>query len=314
MLDKYNRDINYMRISLTDRCNLSCVYCKPANVQHLTHNDILSYEDILEICQAAIELGIHRFKLTGGEPCIRKGYIDFIERLKNLDGCSQVTLTTNGSLFTHEDLDRLHHIGIDGINFSIDTLDKEEYQRICGKDVIDKVLDNLDYAYSLGIPCKVNCVINDSFDEKRFDSMISLIKDKKIALRFIEQMPLKYSHLNSNIDNMKEYIFSHYSLHEYKKRLGNGPAHYYKVNGYEGYLGFIEAMHHKFCHQCNRIRLTSIGRLKLCLFYLDGVDLKPYIHDSLLLKDTIQKAIYMKPKEHNFLEEKSETVMNETGG
>lgn len=314
MFDKYNRDINYLRISITDRCNLSCVYCKPANVKHLNHDEILSYEDILQVCKAAIELGINCFKVTGGEPCLRKDYLSFIARLKQLEGCKQVTLTTNGSLFNHADLDYLKEMGIDGINFSIDTLDNQLYQKICGKDVLADVLCNLVYAYNLGIKCKVNCVINDYFDEHHFDMMLQLIKDKQIALRFIEQMPLKYSHNNLKMEKIKEYIFTNYSLELLHEKLGNGPARYYRVNGYRGYLGFIEALHQQFCHECNRLRLTSTGHLKLCLFYLDGVDLKPYLNNRELMKETIKQAILNKPKEHKFLLEESKTIMNETGG
>ena len=279
MQDSFGRNINYMRISLTDRCNYACYYCKPDISKHLCHSDILTYEQLLDICRCAITLGITRFKITGGEPTLRKGYIDFIRRLKELDGVEQVTLTTNGSLFSFTDLDELKKIGLDCINFSIDTLDESEYLKICKKNNLKKVLSNLEYAYQIGIFVKVNCVVDNLFSLSRFESMLELIKDKKIALRYIELMPLKYSDRNTKMNELIEYVQKNYILNVYDHKLGNGPAHYYTIPEFQGCIGFIEALHNKFCSECNRVRLSSVGRLKLCLFYSDGVDLKPYLND-----------------------------------
>lgn len=314
MQDSFGRNINYMRISLTDRCNYACYYCKPDISKHLCHSDILTYEQILDICRCAITLGITRFKITGGEPTLRKGYIDFIRRLKELDGVEQVTLTTNGSLFSFTDLDELKKIGLDCINFSMDTLDETEYLKICKKNNLKKVLLNLEYAYKIGISVKVNCVVDNLFSFTRFESMLELIKDKKIALRFIELMPLKYSDRNTKMNELIEYVQKNYILNVYDHKLGNGPAHYYKITDYQGYIGFIEALHNKFCEDCNRVRLSSVGRLKLCLFHMDGVDLKPYLNDLEELQKTMNFWIFKKPKEHHFEEEHSLTVMNEIGG
>ena len=314
MQDSFGRNINYMRISLTDRCNYACYYCKPDIAKHLCHSDILTYEQILNICRCAISLGITRFKITGGEPTLRKGYIDFIRRLKELEGVEQVTLTTNGSLFSFTDLDELKKIGLDCINFSMDTLDESEYLKICKKNNLKKVLSNLEYAYKIGISVKVNCVVDNLFSLSRFESMLELIKDKKIALRFIELMPLKYSDRNTKMIELIEYVQKNYTLNVYDKKLGNGPAHYYTIGDYQGYIGFIEALHNKFCQECNRIRLSSVGRLKLCLFHMDGVDLKPYLNDLEELQKTMAFWIFKKPKEHHFEEEHSSTVMNEIGG
>ena len=314
MQDSFGRNINYMRISLTDRCNYACYYCKPDISKHLCHSDILTYEQILDICRCAVSLGITRFKITGGEPTLRKGYIDFIRRLKELEGVEQVTLTTNGSLFSFTDLDELKKIGLDCINFSMDTLDESEYLKICKKNNLKKVLWNLEYAYKIGISVKVNCVVDNLFSLSRFESMLELIKDKKIALRFIELMPLKYSDRNTKMNELIEYVQKNYILNVYDHKLGNGPAHYYKIMDYQGYIGFIEALHNKFCQDCNRVRLSSVGRLKLCLFHMDGVDLKPYLNDLEELQKTMNFWIFKKPKEHHFEEEHSLTVMNEIGG
>ena len=314
MQDLFGRNINYMRISLTDRCNYACYYCKPDISKHLCHSDILTYEQILDICRCAVSLEITRFKITGGEPTLRKGYIDFIRRLKELEGVEQVTLTTNGSLFSFTDLDELKKIGLDCINFSMDTLDESEYLKICKKNNLKKVLWNLEYAYKIGISVKVNCVVDNLFSLSRFESMLELIKDKKIALRFIELMPLKYSDRNTKMNELIEYVQKNYILNVYDHKLGNGPAHYYKITDYQGYIGFIEALHNKFCQDCNRVRLSSVGRLKLCLFHMDGVDLKPYLNDLEELQKTMNFWIFKKPKEHHFEDEHSLTVMNEIGG
>ena len=314
MQDSFGRNINYMRISLTDRCNYACYYCKPDISKHLCHSDILTYEQLLDICRCAITLGITRFKITGGEPTLRKGYIDFIRRLKELDGVEQVTLTTNGSLFSFTDLDELKKIGLDCINFSIDTLDESEYLKICKKNNLKKVLSNLEYAYQIGIFVKVNCVVDNLFSFSRFESMLELIKDKKIALRYIELMPLKYSDRNTKMNELIEYVQKNYILNVYDHKIGNGPAHYYTIPGFQGYIGFIEALHNKFCSECNRIRLSSVGRLKLCLFQSDGVDLKPYLNELEELEKVMKERIFKKPKEHQFEEEHSSTVMNEIGG
>ena len=314
MQDSFGRNINYMRISLTDRCNYACYYCKPDISKHLCHSDILTYEQLLDICRCAITLGITRFKITGGEPTLRKGYIDFIRRLKEIDGVEQVTLTTNGSLFSFTDLDELKKIGLDCINFSIDTLDEAEYLKICKKNNLKKVLLNLEYAYQIGIVVKVNCVVDNLFSFSRFESLLEMIKDKKIALRFIELMPLKNSDRNTKMNELIEYVQKNYMLNAYDKKLGNGPAHYYKITDYRGYIGFIEALHNKFCSECNRVRLSSVGRLKLCLFHMDGVDLKSYLNNLEELEKVMREWIFKKPKEHHFEEEHSSTVMNEIGG
>lgn len=314
MQDSFGRNINYMRISLTDRCNYACYYCQPDISKHLCHSDILTYEQLLDICRCAITLGITRFKITGGEPTLRKGYIDFIRRLKELDGVEQVTLTTNGSLFSFTDLDELKKIGLDCINFSIDTLDEAEYLKICKKNNLKKVLLNLEYAYQIGIGVKVNCVVDNLFSFSRFESLLEMIKDKKIALRFIELMPLKNSDRNTKMNELIEYVQKNYTLNAYDKKLGNGPAHYYTIPEFQGYIGFIEALHNKFCSECNRVRLSSVGRLKLCLFHMDGVDLKPYLNNLEELEKVMREWIFKKPKKHHFEEEHSSTVMNEIGG
>ena len=170
MLDSYQRKIDYMRISITDRCHFQCAYCKSDYPRKLKHQDILSYEQLLLIVDQAIQLGINKFKITGGEPTIRKDYLFFIKELKKRE--VEVTLTTNGSLFTKKDLDCLKEIGIDGINFSIVTLELREYFLLTRQDCLETDLDNLFYAYQLKIPVKINCVMDDTFHLKRLNDLL----------------------------------------------------------------------------------------------------------------------------------------------
>ncbi len=169
------------------------------------------------------------------------------------------------------------------------------------------------YAYKLQIPVKINCVVDDTFTMNRLENMLMLIKDKKIALRFIELMPLNKEQRNQKMRDVIHYL-KKYPIQECLDKLGNGPAHYYTINGYQGYVGFIEALHHKFCHQCNRLRLTSTGKIKPCLFYEEMHDLKPYLNNEKQLRLHLEKAIELKPKEHHFEEDVSYTKMNEIGG
>lgn len=315
MIDQYGRCIHYMRISITDRCNYHCQYCSPGSFKHLSHHDILRYEEMIQICQAAIKLGIVDFKVTGGEPTVRKDYLYFLRMLKSLEGVATVTLTTNGWALDHDALDELKEMEIDGINFSIDTLNKEKYALICGKDGLDQVIDHLLYGISIGLNIKINTVVNETFTQDDLRELLSFFQDLPISLRFIEKMPLNSSYQMTNkMEEVKSYLYSHYQVEELSKKLGNGPAHYLKIKNKECSIGFIEALHHKFCEECNRVRLSSTGQLKPCLFYPQTVSLKPYLEDHSRLKQVMQDTIYQKPKEHHFEKESSQTIMNQIGG
>ena len=314
MNDRYNRTIDYMRISITDRCNYHCSYCNPSQFKFLSHNDILRYEHVLDICKVAVKLGIVNFKVTGGEPTVRKGYLSFLRQLKQLDGVRQVTLTTNGLLLDALTLDELKDIGIDGINFSIDTLDSKKYAAICGQDTLDEVLKNLLYGVSIGLNIKINTVVGPLFTQSDLESLIDFCKDLPVSLRFIELMPLGENKRENRIEEVQSYFLSHYDIEEINERLGNGPAHYIRIKNMNCVIGFIEALHHKFCHECNRVRLSSTGQLKLCLFHKNSIALKPYISDEIKLEEVMRNAIYMKPEQHHFEDEQSGTVMNQIGG
>lgn len=305
MKDKFNREIEYMRISLTDRCNLRCKYCMPCDVPWIEHQQILSYEEILEICQIAVELGIDRFKITGGEPLVRKGCLAFIRTLKQIPGVKQVTMTTNGVLL-RQYADELAEAGVNGINVSLDTLDRERFAFLTGKDALEQVLDGLYYSNKLGIKMKVNCVPLKGFNEDGLLQMLEICRDHPIDVRFIEVMPIGYGkeYAGISVVNLEQEIRKAYPDGEtVLRRLGNGPARYYHPSKFKGSVGFIDAIHGKFCGGCNRIRLTSEGFLKTCLYYGHGSSLRDYRRGGGSrdgLKNLMQETIFQKPKEHHF--------------
>lgn len=306
MLDKLNRKIDYLRISVIDRCNLRCVYCMPEEgIESIPHDEILTYDEILRICEIVSELGIRKIKITGGEPLVRKDIVNLIRDIKNIDKIEQVTLTTNGILL-HEMLDDLYDAGIDAINISLDTLNKDNFKKITRRDGLEKVLMSIDKAYDLGIRVKINCLAIRDFNLRELVEIASFAKDREIDVRFIELMPIGFGKKYTQIDNdeILSILESHFGTFEIvTEKRGNGPAKYYRNQNMKGCIGFISAISHEFCESCNRIRLTSSGFLKLCLHYNKGIDLKEPIRNGISdedLKKLIHDTIWNKPISHKF--------------
>lgn len=307
MKDYYNRTIDYMRISLTDQCSFACPYCKTKT----SLKTLLSYEDIMKIVKIAISLGIHKYKITGGEPFMRHDALAFIKQLKHTPGVEQVTLTTNGALLSFLDISQLQEI--DSLTFSLDTLDQKKYETLTKSHQFNKVIDNIKYASSLKMNIKINCVLTNDTTKEDIKNLFTFAHQYHIILRFIELMPMKnYTQCLKNkqwvMNIMKEYPIP---IHPYQGKLGNGPAHYYQMG--DTYIGFIEPIHGKFCKQCNRIRLTSTGFLKACLFHEDGYDLKD-VKDDETLYQMMKDVIYHKPAAHQFEKKAVGRGMNEIGG
>ena len=306
MLDKLNRKIDYLRISVIDRCNLRCVYCMPEEgIESIPHDEILTYDEILRICEIVSELGIRKIKITGGEPLVRKDIVNLIRDIKNIDKIEQVTLTTNGILL-HEMLDDLYDAGIDAINISLDTLNKDNFKKITRRDGLEKVLMSIDKAYDLGIRVKINCLAIRDFNLRELVEIASFAKDREIDVRFIELMPIGFGKKYNQIDNdeILSILESRFGTFEIvTEKRGNGPAKYYRNQNMKGCIGFISAISHEFCESCNRIRLTSSGFLKLCLHYNKGIDLKEPIRNGISdedLKKLIHDTIWNKPISHKF--------------
>ncbi len=306
MIDQHQRTIDYLRISVIDRCNLRCVYCMPeSGVETMKHAEILSYEEIIRICKIMTEFGLKKIKITGGEPLVRKDLSWLIARLKAIPGIEQVTLTTNGILLK-EQLPKLVEAGIDAINISLDTTDSDIFKQITRrdlfKDVWEGILACLKYPK---IPLKINCVPIDHRPENLI-AMAKIAKDYPIHVRFIEMMPIgfgkdfKYISEEHIVDVLTRQFGP---LTPDTRHLGNGPCHYFHIDGFKGQIGFISAISHKFCHQCNRIRLTADGYLKTCLQYETGGNLKELLRNNVsdeILGKTVYDIIYNKPLSHQF--------------
>lgn len=306
MIDKLNRRIEYMRISVTDRCNLRCIYCMPQEgIECIPHDEILSFNEILKTCRCVAKLGIKKIKITGGEPLIRKDIISLIRGIKNIEGIEQVTLTSNGVLI-YDMAEELHDAGIDSVNISLDTLDKDEFIKITRRDRYEKVIKSINKLMNLGIKVKINCLAIKEHNLNDLVNIAAYAKENDIDVRFIELMPIGYGKnytvvSNEIILNMLEEKYGSFKLLNEKR--GNGPAIYYRNKDFKGCIGFISAISHEFCESCNRVRLTSNGFLKLCLHYNKGIDLKTPMRNGIddeELTEMIYNAIRNKPLGHNF--------------
>lgn len=308
MRDGYGREIDYMRISITDRCNLRCCYCMPERIESVDMKELLTYEEIVSVVREAAALGITHIKLTGGEPLVRRGVDVLVRMIKDIDEIEEVTLTTNGVLL-EEQIEGLLRAGVGGINISLDTIDPDKYHRITGFDRMDSVMKGIEAALGSGIPVKINAV---SLDPDDVEGLIDLSKDRPIDIRFIEIMPIGMGKNYPGIphDELIAQVKGRYGeLKPDKSRHGNGPAIYYRIPGYIGSIGFISAIHGKFCDSCNRIRLTSQGFMKNCLCYGTGEDMRKILRSGLegeVLRDElragIRRCILSKPEAHAFLQ------------
>lgn len=306
MIDKLNRKIDYIRISVTDRCNLRCVYCMPAEgIENVSHEEILSYSEIIKICKCIANLGIKKIKITGGEPLVRKDIINLIKEIKSINGIEQVTLTTNGVLL-YEMAEDLYKAGIDVVNISLDTLDKDKFIKVTRRDKFENVSKAIDKLIDLGVRVKINCLAIKEHNFEEIVKIASYSKYNNIDVRFIELMPIGYGKNYTGISNevILDLLENEYGVFEkVSEKRGNGPAIYYKNNRFKGCIGLISAISNEFCETCNRVRLTSNGFLKLCLHYNKGIDLKEPIRNNIEDKDLenmIYHAIRNKPLGHNF--------------
>lgn len=305
MKDSFGRDIDYMRVSVTDRCNLRCKYCMPHDLPGIPHEEILRYEEILRVCGAAARLGISNIRVTGGEPLVRRGCVDFIRRLKTVPGIRRVTMTTNGVLLGSS-LGVLADAGIDGTNISLDTLDPEKYRELTGFDAFSAVWDSILRALEYPFPVKLNCVALKGVNDGEYPAFAALAERYPLDIRFIETMPIglgkKFEPVTGGeiLLRLRE-IYP--DLRESLEKKGRGPARYYKSEKMRGSIGVIDAVSHNFCKSCNRLRLTGEGFLKLCLYHRGGVDLRTILRsgasDGELLA-AMESAVLQKPEKHGF--------------
>jgi GTP 3',8-cyclase len=319
MRDSFNREISYMRISVTDRCNQRCIYCMPEEgVSDLGHDKIISFEDIEKVVRAAVEIGINKFRLTGGEPLVRKGIVGLVDKLSKIAGVKELSMTTNGRLlgqYAHD----LKLAGLNRVNISVDTLYEEKYAEITRGGDINEVMDGLDAAVAEGLtPIKINVVVMKGFNDDEILNFAQLTLNEALDIRFIELMPIgsaeiseKYSMMLSS--EIKE-LLKGISPVESKNEV----AEYYKYPEAVGRIGFISPMSHHFCDLCNKVRLTSDGKIKACLHTNEEYDLnelfKTGSHEDLV--KGLSEAIFSKPDRH-YLTDGAAPIkrdMNKIGG
>lgn len=348
MKDKFGREINYMRISVTDRCNLNCIYCMPDKL--CSPAETMSLEEIIKIAKAAASCGVKRIRFTGGEPLVRNDTVEMIRAVKKIKGIEKTALTTNGILLGKY-IDKLAKAGLDSVSISLDTLDREKYERITGKDSLYTVTEAVKMAQALGnIDVKINSVILRGINDDEICALASLADEESTSVRFIELMPIGFGRDYSGIPQgdilkMLEAQYGEavpckesrtdlrYDSENNTERMNgkadkgesgknrekisgeiSGPSVYYKFSGLAGKIGFISPLSHKFCSSCNRIRITSEGILRLCLHSERGVDLKQALKGGAEEKELaaiMKKAVSDKPWSHEFDETVRRRLLSE---
>ena len=309
MFDSAQRNIHYLRLSVTDLCNLRCRYCMPDGVEKLEREAVLTYEEFLRLAALFARCGVDTVRVTGGEPLVRKGVDQLVAGLKAIPGIRKVTMTTNGILLAQQ-LPALLAAGLDSVNISLDTLRPEVFRQITARDDFAAVQAGLQAALESGLPVKLNCVPQAGVNEGELEQLAALAKDSALQVRFIEMMPIGYGaampcisgpELRARFARRWPELAPLSPAQEHA--LGDGPAVYYTVPGWQGSIGFIAAVHGKFCASCNRVRLTSQGFLRPCLASETGCDLRALLRsgaDDAQLLAAIRETIWAKPREHHF--------------
>ena len=313
MKDRFGRDITYLRISVTDLCNLRCKYCMPeSGVESLCHSDILSLEEIVEIVKVAAKNGIKKIRLTGGEPLVRRGFVHLCKEISKIEQIEDIAITTNG-VHLKNMADDLFENKVKRINFSLDTLVKEKYNDITRRNDFDKTMESLFYAIEKGFKVKLNVVLIGGFNDDEIENFVKLANDYDLEVRFIELMQI-----GETANWSKDKFVSNKIVLEKVPKLEfdgvSGVAKIYKIKGQKGKIGLISPISCSFCSDCNRIRLTSDGKLKPCLHSKDEINLKGLSGEEL--EEVFKRGIFDKPEKHHLEEGKSESArdMNKIGG
>ena len=306
MFDSTRREIHYLRLSVTDLCNLRCRYCMPDGVEKLEREAVLTYEEFLRLAALFAQCGIDTVRVTGGEPLVRKNVAQLVAGLKDIPGIRKVTMTTNGILLAHQ-LPALLAAGLDSVNISLDTLRPEVFRQITARDEFAAVQAGLQAALESGIPVKLNCVPQAGVNEGELEDLAALAENRPLQVRFIEMMPIGYGAAMPCISGpeLRQRFARRWPELQplTEAAFGDGPAVYYTVPGWQGSIGFIAAVHGKFCASCNRVRLTSQGFLRPCLASEAGCDLRALLRsgaDDTQLLAAIRETIWAKPREHHF--------------
>ncbi|MCK4261646.1 GTP 3',8-cyclase MoaA [bacterium] len=333
LYDRYGRKIDYLRISVTDRCNLRCIYCMPEwGIIPRSPQEILSFEEIERIAKESTNLGMNKIRITGGEPLIRRELAKLIRNLSKIEGISDLSMTTNGTLLK-DYAQELRNSGLNRVNISLDTLNEEKYKFITRSGKLVETLRGIDEALQAGLsPVKINVVVMRGINDDEIVDFIKLTYDKPLSVRFIEFMPM-----GSKVFRDEERFIPAWEIKAHCQRFaqiepfidssltgldqadslpGNGPARYYRIRGALGAVGFISPLSSPFCSSCNRLRLISDGRLSPCLYSQYQIDLKRSLRQgasSEEIRNLIRLAISNKPKEHHY-QSVAGQVMSQIGG
>lgn len=305
LIDSFGRNHSYLRISLTEKCNLRCKYCMPAEgVQLSPKQHLLTTDEIVLVARLFVEQGVKKIRLTGGEPTIRKDLVDIISRLKELKDLEQVGITTNGLVLTRN-LVTYQRAGLDAVNISLDTLQPQKYEEITRRRGWERVIAGIDLAVQLGYKPKVNCVVMKNFNENEVCDFVEWTRDRAVDIRFIEYMPFSGNRWHTekmlSFKEMMDMILKQFPDFE---ALPNGPndtSKAYHVPGFKGQVGFITSMTEHFCGSCNRLRITADGNLKVCLFGNKEVSLRDAIRGGYSEEDLVAligAAVFRKKKQH----------------
>lgn len=324
--DNHGRVITYMRLSVTDRCNMRCTYCVPTEgFKALDHADILTYEEILRVVRLSNGLGVNKFRITGGEPLVRRGVIDLVGNISAIDGV-ETTFTTNG-LLLDEMAAELKEAGVRRLNISLDSLKADRLREITRIDCFEKVMKGIDRACEIGFdPIKLNVVLMKGVNDDEIEDFVALTKERPYHVRFIEFMPMMENGWDKKrfipAKKIEEMLSGLFSLERDPDEKASSPSRNYIVKGHMGKIGVISPVSRHFCDSCNRIRLTSDGHIKSCLLREEEVDLKGPMREGAgddEIRALIERAVMLKPLGHLLKEDDPETIdafrpMTQIGG
>jgi cyclic pyranopterin phosphate synthase len=308
LADQFNRPITYLRISVTDKCNLRCVYCMPEQgLPWMPKAEILSYEEIARLVRAAASAGVRSIRISGGEPLVRKNLSRLVEEIAAIDGIEDIALSTN-ALLLEDQIDALLAAGLNRVNISLDTLREDRFQQIARRPGLDRVRAGIDAAIERGLaPVKINCVVMRGYNDDEIAAFAQWTKDRAVYVRFIELMPVQENldvqrDAYVSADEILERVSAIGELHPSAGPGGNGPARYFAFPGAPGAVGVISPLSHDYCERCNRVRLTANGRLRLCLFGDHEIDLRTPLRNGATEKeiaDLLRSAMLIKPERHH---------------
>ena len=327
LIDNYGRHVSYLRLSVTDRCNLRCTYCMDEDMQFLPKAQVLSIEEMQILAKAFVALGVGKIRLTGGEPLIRQGIIGLCQNIASLPGLRELVMTTNGVLL-EKYAQPLKDAGMGRLNISIDSLEPDKFKKLTRVGELQQVLDGIKASQKAGFTrTKLNAVVLKGINDDEVINLVTFALNEGLDISFIEEMPLGEIHSHQRSDtqvsslSLREQIQQQYSLSPVQLQDSNaGPSRYHQVPGYDSRIGFISPMSDNFCTSCNRIRLTTEGRLLLCLGNEHSVCLKSVIRnnpgDDEFLKQSIINAMGIKPERHYFDPNDTQILrfMSATGG